>query len=172
VVSARAWTIPAPVGSFTGRDEQLVALRTQLSDLGAATLVPTAALYGMGGVGKTQLALAYAQRHRKEYELGWWIPAETRLGIVTALADIGEVLGLQRDLAPADLAVQVRDGLAGRSGWLLIFDNAPDPAGVAEFLPVAGGGHVLVTSRDSAWQGIAEPVPVDLLTGPRRQCNS
>ena len=164
VAAVRAWTIPAPVGSFTGRDEQLVALRTQLIDRGAATLVPTAALYGMGGVGKTQLALAYAQRHREDYELGWWIPAETRLGMLTALADLGEVLGLRGEQTPAEVAVQVRDGLAERSGWLLIFDNAPDPTAVAEFLPVAGGGHVLVTSRDPAWQGIAEPVSVDLLT--------
>jgi tetratricopeptide (TPR) repeat protein len=46
----------------------------------------------------------------------------------------------------------------------VIFDNAPDPAAVAEFLPGGGGGHVLVTSRDSAWLGIADPVPVDLLS--------
>ena len=164
VAAVRAWTIPAPVGSFTGRDEQLAGLRTQLIDRGAATLVPTAALYGMGGVGKTQLALAYAQRHRQDYELGWWIPAETRLGMLTALADLGEVLGLRGEQTPAEVAVQVRDALAERSGWLLIFDNAPDPTAVAEFLPVAGGGHVLVTSRDPAWHGIAEPVSVDLLT--------
>jgi tetratricopeptide (TPR) repeat protein len=118
----------------------------------------------MGGVGKTQLALAYAQRHRKDYQLGWWIPAETQLGIITALADLAAVLGLRTEQTPVALAAQVRDALAARSGWLLIFDNAPDPTVVAEFLPVAGGGHVLVTSRNSAWQGIAEPVPVDLLT--------
>jgi len=126
-------------------------------------LVPTAALYGMGGVGKTQLALAYAQRYRADYELGWWVPAETELGLVTALADLGADLGLSAELPPAELAAGTRDALGGLSGWLLIFDNAPDPAAVAEYLPGAGGGHVLVTSRDSAWQGIADPVPVDLL---------
>lgn len=63
-----------PVRSFTGRDQQLAALRTQLTDQGAATLVPTTALTGMGGTGKTQLALAYAQRYRGDYTLGWWIP--------------------------------------------------------------------------------------------------
>jgi hypothetical protein len=46
----------------------------------------------------------------------------------------------------------------------VIFDNAPDPVAVAEWLPGSGGGHVLVTSRDSAWQGIADPIPVDLLS--------
>ena len=158
-----AWTIPPPVRSFTGRVEQLAVLRAQLTGEGAATLVPTAALYGIGGVGKTQLALAYAQRYRADYTIGWWVPSETELGVVTALAQLGVELGLRAELPPAELAARARDGLGERSGWLLIFDNAPDPAAVAEFLPGAGGGHVLVTSRDSAWQGIADPVPVDLL---------
>jgi hypothetical protein len=140
VPAGRAWTIPPPVRSFTGRVEQLTALHEQLTGEGAATLVPTAALYGMGGVGKTQLALAYAQRYRADYQLGWWVPAETELGMVTALADLGVVLGLPTGLPPAELAAGARDALGERSGWLLIFDNAPDPAAVAEFLPGAGGG--------------------------------
>ena len=160
----RAWTIPPPVRSFTGRDEQLTALHTQLTGQGAATLVPTAALTGMGGIGKTQLALAYAQRYRGDYQLGWWVPAETELGMVAALADLGAELGLSAELSAAELAAGARDALGGRSGWLLVFDNAPDPAAVSEFLPGTGEGHVLVTSRDSAWQGIADPVPVDLLS--------
>jgi hypothetical protein len=163
VPAGRAWTIPPPVRAFSGRGEQLSALRTQLTGQGAATLVPTAALIGMGGVGRTQLALAYAQRYRGDYELGWWVPAETELGMVSALADLGAELGLSAELPPAELAAGARDVLGGRSGWLLVFDNAPEPAAVAEYLPGAGGGHVLVTSRDSAWQGIADPVPVDLL---------
>ena len=117
----------------------------------------------MGGVGKTQLALAYAQRYRTDYQLGWWMPSQTELGVVTALADLGVALGLPGELSPAELAAAARDALGERSGWLMIFDNAPDPAAVADYLPGVGGGHVLVTSRDSAWQGIANPVPVDLL---------
>jgi hypothetical protein len=163
VPARRVWTIPPPVRSFTGREDQLAALHTQLTRHGAATLVPTAALTGIGGVGKTQLALEYARLHRADYEIGWWVPAETELGTATALADLGVALGLSADLPPAELAAGARDGLGERSKWLVIFDNAPDPAAVAEFLPGAGGGHVLVTSRNSAWQGIADPVPVDLL---------
>ena len=164
IPSGRGWTIPPPVRSFTGRDDQLVALRAQLTGHGTATLVPAAALTGMGGIGKTQLALGYAQRYRGDYTLGWWVPAETELGMLTALAELGAVLGLPEQLPPAELAARTRDALGERLGWLLIFDNAPDPALVAEYLPGAGGGHVVVTSRDSAWQGIAHPVAVDLLS--------
>src|SRR4029453_12376793 len=88
VPSGRGWTIPPPVRSFVGRDDQLAALHAQLSDQGVATLVPTAALTGMGGIGKTQLALAYAQRYRGDYTLGWWVPSETELGMLSALADL------------------------------------------------------------------------------------
>jgi tetratricopeptide (TPR) repeat protein len=160
----RSWTIAPPVRSFTGREEQLAGLRAKLTGQGAATLVPAVALTGMGGVGKTQLALAYAQRYRTDYTLGWWVPAETQLGMITALADLAVELGFARGATPADLAARARDGLGGRSGWLVIFDNVPDPVAVAEYLPGSGGGHVLVTSRDSAWQGIADPIPVDLLS--------
>ena len=134
------WTIPPPVRSFTGREDQLAALHTQLTGQGAATLVPTAALTGMGGVGKTQLALAYAQRYRADYQLGWWVPAETELGIVTALADLGVVLGLPADLPPAELAAGARDGLGERSEWLVIFDNAPTrPPSPSSCLGQVGG---------------------------------
>ncbi|HEX6676512.1 MAG TPA: FxSxx-COOH system tetratricopeptide repeat protein [Actinomycetes bacterium] len=163
VVAGGAWTIPPPVRSFTGRADQLAAVRDQLAGNGAATLVPAAALSGMGGVGKTQLALAYAQRHRDAYGLGWWVPAETELGMLAALAELGVALGLPAALPAAELAAQARAVLGERSGWLLVFDGATDPDAVAAFLPRAGGGHVLVTSRHSAWQGVGDAVPVDLL---------
>jgi hypothetical protein len=99
--SGRGWTIPPPVRSFTGRHDQLAALRTQLIGQGTATLAPTTALTGMAGIGKSQLALAYAQRHRGDYTLGWWVPAETELGLLTALADLGVVLGLPERLPPS-----------------------------------------------------------------------
>ena len=138
VPSGRGWTIPPPVRSFTGRDDLLAALGTQLTTQGKAMLVPTAALTGMAGIGKTQLALAYAQHHRGDYTLGWWAPAETRLGMLTALAELGAVLGLPEQLPPAELAARTRDKLGERSGWLLIFDDAPDPAAVADYLPGRG----------------------------------
>jgi hypothetical protein len=112
-VSAKhVWTIPPPVRLFVGRDEQLATLHDRLSGQGAAALVPTAALSGMGGVGKTQLALAYAHRYRTQYQLGWWVPAESELGILTALGALGVALGLPPELPPPELAVQVRNVLA------------------------------------------------------------
>jgi hypothetical protein len=72
----------------------------------------------MGGVGKTQLALAYAQRYRGDYTLGWWVPSETELALLSALADLGVVLGLPAELPPGELAARARARLEnGRGGW-------------------------------------------------------
>jgi tetratricopeptide (TPR) repeat protein len=159
----RVWNIPLPVRSFTGRDQQLADLRAQLTSQQAAALVPTTALHGMGGVGKTQLALTYAHRYLANYQLGWWIPAETEVTISTALAGLAAELGLPSDLSANELAAHLAALLAGEDGWLLVFDNAASPAMLSSYLPGGGGGHVLVTSRSPSWQGVADPVAVDVL---------
>ena len=93
------WNVPAPVRSFTGRGTQLASLREQLEAGQRAALVPAAALYGMGEIGKTQLARAYAHRYRDDYRLGWWTPAETPLTTTTALAELAVRLGAAVELS-------------------------------------------------------------------------
>ncbi len=55
--------------------------------------------------------------------------------------------------------------LRARGRWLLVFDNAEDPADITPWLP-GGGGHVLITSRARHWAQIAVPVEVDVLARP------
>jgi len=160
----RIWTIPPPVSNFTGRQAELNQLHQQLTSNMTAVLVPTTALYGSGGIGKTQLALAYASLRRAEYELGWWIPAETRLGILASFSELAEVLGLPGGLTRELLPLRIHEELINRENWLLIFDNAPDLASVVDFLPRAGKGHVVVTSRNMAWRGVANLLPIDVMS--------
>ena len=162
--TVRIWNIPPPVRTFTGRDSQLAAIRDQLLAEDMVALLPTAALHGMGGIGKTQLARAYAHWYAEHYQLGWWIVAETESTIMAALSELGTLLGLPSQLSTTQLVVRLHQALAEREGWLLVFDNAEDPAIVERFLPRIGRGHVLLTSRNPAWQGIADPVSVDLLS--------
>jgi hypothetical protein len=110
----QVWNIPVPVRSFTGRDTQLAALRNQLQAGQRAALVPVAALYGMGGIGKTQLARAYAHRYRRHYELGWWVPAETPLTTTTALAELALCLGAPDELPQQQQLTYAREALAER----------------------------------------------------------
>ncbi len=159
----RVWNIPARNPSFTGRDGLLVAMRERLL-AGDAAVVQ--ALHGMGGVGKTQLAVEYAHRFAGAYDLAWWIPAEQAALIGDQFAALGVELGCADLGASADV---VRSAVLGelreRGRYLLVLDNAEGPGDVAGWLP-GGGGHVLITSRGQGWAEIAAPVEVDVLTRP------
>src|SRR5947209_10483534 len=89
------WSVPFPRNPFfTGREESLEALHTQLGIEQAVALTQSSALHGLGGVGKTQIALEYAYRHALEYSAIFWIGAETDENIVASWLRIAEVLQL------------------------------------------------------------------------------
>jgi tetratricopeptide (TPR) repeat protein len=155
----RIWNIPPPIRSFVGREGDLANIETTLARGGAAALAPAITLHGTGGVGKTQLALAYAERHGAEYRLGWSIAADTELEITTGLARLAEKLGLDGD--PPELAAAVVDALRAEDSWLLIFDNAT-PKVLSPFLPRTGRGQIVITSRNPAWPGIATGLRVEV----------
>src|SRR4051794_14329740 len=67
------WKVPPRNPRFTGRDGMLTELRRRLRAEGPTLVVQ--ALYGLGGVGKTQLATEYAHRFAADYQLVWWIDA-------------------------------------------------------------------------------------------------
>jgi transcriptional regulator with XRE-family HTH domain len=157
----RLWNIPARNPVFTGRDRLLAAVQETLQ-AGHATVVQ--ALYGIGGVGKTQLAAEYAHRFGSSYDLSWWIDAEHDKLLGDQIVSLGLALGCVSAGAGIDtVRAAVLGELRQRDRWLLIFDNAQDPADVAPWLP-GGGGHVLITSRQRGWDEVASPVEIDVLT--------
>lgn len=79
---------------FTGREDILEALHTHLGGGQAVALTQSSALHGLGGVGKTQIALEYAYRHALEYSAVFWIGAETEEQIVSSLLGVDSVLQL------------------------------------------------------------------------------
>jgi hypothetical protein len=155
--------LPPRNPTFTGRDALLTKLRGQLA--GAAPVAVVAhALYGLGGVGKTQLALEYAHRYAADYDLIWWIPAENSVTIADTLAQLGPKLGLDAAVVERErLVAAVLDDLRGRDRWLLVFDNAEQPDDVAPFQPPGGRGHLLITSRNPAWGALGKAMRVDVL---------
>jgi tetratricopeptide (TPR) repeat protein len=159
--------LPARNPAFAGRDDLLDQLRQRLRQESAAALVPAQALHGLGGVGKTQLALEYAHRYQADYTLVWWILAEAPGATPAGLAQLGVRLGLVNDIAQVadqeQLAVAVLDELRQRQRWLLIFDNVPDRQQLASYLP-QGDGQVLITSRSPIWGGTAQPIKVNVFT--------
>jgi tetratricopeptide (TPR) repeat protein len=148
---------PRPV-FLAGREELLAELSARLTrDEGTGPRV--VALCGLGGAGKTSVALEYAHRHLGEAKLAWQFPAEDPTVLAAAFGELATQLGTGED---GDPVVSVHGALAARqAGWLLVFDNAPDRASVAPFVPPAGRGQVLITSRDQIWPpGQALDVPV------------
>ncbi|WP_327722148.1 FxSxx-COOH system tetratricopeptide repeat protein [Streptomyces sp. NBC_00490] len=157
----RVRNLPARNAAFTGRDSLLVHLREALA---SGQRVAVQALYGRGGVGKTQLAVEYAYRFAGEYELAWWIAAEDPALIPDQLAALAARTGAAPVGTLAAAAVELLLGELGeRSRWLLVFDNAEDPDALAPFLP-GGPGHVLITSRNPHWNSYAVPLDVDTLS--------
>jgi tetratricopeptide (TPR) repeat protein len=116
-------------------------------------------------VGKTQLALEYAYRHADDYRVIWWVRAEEPVQLAADYAALATPLDLAERNASNQSAIvsAVREWLERTGGWLLIFDNAPAPASVTGYLPRAGGGHVLITSRDQNWGRTATTVAVPVL---------
>jgi tetratricopeptide (TPR) repeat protein len=159
--------LPPRNSAFTGREPLLGRLRRQLTVGGAGNGGPVAvlagALFGLGGVGKTQLALEYAHRYGADYDLIWWIPSEDPLAIPAMLARLAARLGLASLGDQEDLAAAALDTLRGRDRWLLVFDNAEQPDQLARWQPTGGGGDLLVTSRNPAWGALAQPIQVEAL---------
>jgi tetratricopeptide (TPR) repeat protein len=161
--------VPPRIASFTGRAEQLDKLDAILmGDTPAAVTqasVGRAAVQGMGGVGKTSLAIEYAHRFRGLYAGICWCPAETRTGLLSALANLAVTLGAatveEADVEKAAKAA-LRRLAEQRATWLLVYDNVPAPDHIADLLPSAGA-RVLITSRFSDWSELADEVPLDVL---------
>ena len=156
----RVWNIPARNPGFVGRDDLVASIREALT---AQDVVVVQAFQGIGGVGKTQLAIEYAHRFASDYKIAWWVDAEQPGLIGDQFAALGAALG--GDVATIDtrdLRSVVAAELNRRGRWLLVFDNADNPAEIRSWLP-SGGGHVLITSRTHSWAEIAVPVQVDIL---------
>jgi tetratricopeptide (TPR) repeat protein len=155
--------LPARNRGFIGRADLLERLQRELRARSGVAVPQAMTIYGLGGVGKTQLVLEYAHWHAAEYELIWWIPAERTTTAVAALGGLARHLGVQEQADQGEMVAELFDELRRRDRWLLIYDDAETPDQLVPLLPPGGDGHVLVTSRYPAWGRVAEPLPLDVL---------
>lgn len=155
--------LPPRNPGFTGRDQLLSELRSTLTTGGPAAL--TQSISGLGGVGKTQLVAEYAHRYASQYNVVWWIRAEEPATAAEDFARLAAALDLpEQNEADHRIAIEAaRSWLSRNDKWLLIFDNVNDPQDVAPYLPHPRTGHILITSRNPSFRGIATPLTVPAL---------
>jgi hypothetical protein len=146
---------------LAGREDLLTDLDTRLSG-GDSRGPRIVVLCGLGGAGKTSVAVEYAHRHLSEVDVAWQFPAHDPAVLAAEFGELAAQLEAQDLLDTRDPVASVHRVLAKFSaGWLLIFDNAADRASVERFLPPAGPGRVLITSQNPNWPpGQALDVPV------------
>ncbi|TDD71511.1 hypothetical protein E1298_35610 [Actinomadura rubrisoli] len=168
--TARIVGLPRPATPvFLGRHDDYQRLEQVLA-AADETVVVTQALYGMGGVGKSEMALQYAHRARTRYEAVWWVTAESPQQVEAGLAGLTHQLvhDAARAATTEDAAAWAVGWLRAHPGWLLLLDNVTDPAHVAGLLGRLEGGHALITSRrDVRWPGTTRTLQLGLLApGP------
>ncbi|MFC7730660.1 tetratricopeptide repeat protein [Actinomadura keratinilytica] len=163
--AARVVGLPRPATPvFVGRQDALEQVERALAV--ADGVVVSQAFVGMGGVGKSELALQYAERARDRYRLVWWITAEASAQVDAGLAELARHLvpDAARAARAEEAAAWVCGWLRAHPGWLLVLDNVTRPSDVAGLLGRLEGGHVLITSRrDVRWPGRTATVRLDLL---------
>jgi hypothetical protein len=141
---------------FTDPLNYLAALRQQLVSTSSSALLAAATVQGMGGVGKTQLALKYSLEFQDEYAGVWWLQAETASLLEQECSLFCHKQGVP--LAQGESAsLAMCAWLNGQTGWLLVYDNVDDVKLLRACLPQAGKHHVLITSRlRGGWAGMAK----------------
>jgi tetratricopeptide (TPR) repeat protein len=151
---------------FTGQTAILAQLADALQRSRGTALSQSQAISGLGGIGKTQIAIEYAYRHREKYQHVFWVRSDTHEALVSGYVSLAEALQLpQKDDRDRTVIIgAVLRWLTIHTGWLLILDNADDPSLVQPFLPLRHSGHILLTTRAQAVSIIADPLVVGALS--------
>ena len=161
------WNVPYPRNPFfLGRDKELKQLHHSLHTNQALEYSQPQAISGLGGIGKTQLALEYAYQHSREYQAVLWVNAESTEILISSYIALATLLHLpELEAKEQDVIIQaVKRWLQTHRSWLLILDNADELALLPAFLPPNWGGHLLLTTRASATGRLASRLAIEMLS--------
>lgn len=157
------WNVPYERNPFfSGREKVLEQLRKNL------LANSKAAFTGLGGIGKTQVAVEYTYRHRDDYTQVFWTRATSEPDLISGFVEIGRLINLPESFEPdqKEAVYATQRWLESNSGWLLVFDNVCHPELIKAFRPKNQKGHILITSRNPAVQnmGIITPLNIERLS--------
>ncbi|KAJ6120164.1 protein kinase subdomain-containing protein [Penicillium sp. IBT 18751x] len=164
--------------NFLGRQGELEQLWQSLQPT-KSDLRKVAIIHGLGGMGKTQLAIRFARIHKNDFTAIFWLSGKDRATLMQSLSSILPRLPGQSQTTDTinneEIEQRSRTVLQwlaseGNSRWLIIFDNIDQyspvnsaigrPYNIKEFFPGADHGSILITSRNqrSAELGISFPI--------------
>jgi hypothetical protein len=171
---------------FVARDEELLKIHNSLRGHGSRRIT---VLHGLGGIGKTQLALAYAERYKEDYSSIFWLNIKDGDSLRQSFAMIAKQILREHPSAKvssmADAegdfdktvdAIKAWLSLPNNTRWLMIYDNYDNPClpdgadradrDIRRFLPESYQGSVLITAR-SPRIGIGYPIRIGKLAEVR-----
>ncbi len=157
------WNVPYQCNTFfTGREDILSRLDRALHAEQRVALSQPQGISGLGGIGKTQTVVEYAYRHREEYDAVLWARADSVAALISSMVELAQILELpEHKEQDQEIIVQaVLRWLRLHSDWLLIYDNIDDLSLAGPFLPKAGAGHLLFTTRAHALGGLAQRLDI------------
>jgi tetratricopeptide (TPR) repeat protein/transcriptional regulator with XRE-family HTH domain len=158
------WYVPYQRNPFfTGRQDVLTSLHAVFSSERLTTLSYIQALSGLGGIGKTHVAIEYAYLFRNQYAGIFWIQADTHDDLVSSCIGLLDFLGhpLREHQKDEDSLGLFSCWLSRHTRWLLIMDNIEDLALIQQVLPVDCQGHILLTTRIQSTASFARCIPLD-----------
>jgi AAA+ ATPase superfamily predicted ATPase len=154
---------------FVAREEELEEMHKTLSGDGSRR---TVVLHGLGGIGKTQLTVAYTKRYKNNYSAVFWLNVKDEDSVKQSFAKVAKQILREHPLASRLSSVDVKANLdevidtvktwlslPNNTRWLMIYDNYDnpklpgnaDPAAVdiCKYLPESYQGSVIITTRSS-----------------------
>lgn len=148
------WNVPLSNPNFAGRDQDLMDLNTFFNEKASGSKIQI--LTGKGGIGKSQLAIEYAYRYKRDYSIVWWIRSEESAILSMDYNFLASELNLPEANDPNQKRVvqAIRSWFEIHQNWLLIFDNAREFPTLDEYIPRFNTGHILITSQNTDWKGI------------------
>ncbi|WP_375332151.1 NB-ARC domain-containing protein [Candidatus Tisiphia endosymbiont of Temnostethus pusillus] len=161
------WNIPRQDHIFIGRRNLLDDLYNKLHHHHTPQTISSLAISacaGLGGIGKTQLALQYITHTKHPYTLKVWFPAENVDHLYNKYVEFAKLLGYAEvNYTKESIIAYVKQWLVDNPGWLLVYDNVNNYREIEAFLPKAGG-YVILTTRQRHWPTNFSILPIDVMT--------
>lgn len=149
---------------FTGRADFLNHIKNNFSQNNEHSLCQI--LTGIGGVGKSQIALEYVYSNGFEYDFVWWIEAEDPKVITAGYKDFAYKMGfIEDDVEDSEkIMSSINSWTSQNRNWLFVFDNAENAELIYDYLPINPQGHIIITSRNINWEVLGSVLEIDVFS--------